>query len=82
MDWQEKYDRSKALAHQARHDFQHRVVVERDELYAKVKALASFINAPDRFHEVPEAEQKRLTKQFYFMTEYLAVISDRIAEFR
>jgi hypothetical protein len=60
--------------------FQQRVIEERTELERKRLALESFLAGPV-FKSLPTAEQERMAKQFYHMTEYSLVLRDRINAF-
>lgn len=61
---------------------QQRVINEKGELDLKLTALRSFIKSP-KFEEIvkDEAERYRLTKQEIAMSDYSAVLADRIAAF-
>lgn len=59
---------------------QERVVVERDELNAKIVKLDEFIKG-SVFSSLPVAEQLRLTSQRGYMKLYLGVLKERIAAF-
>ena len=59
---------------------QQRVVNERHELMFKVDKLAAFL-AGEVFKALPADEQERLTRQHRIMSEYDAVLKERIAHF-
>lgn len=59
---------------------QQRVVDERHELMFKVDKLAAFLKG-DIFKTLDTAEQERLTRQHRIMSEYDAVLRERIAAF-
>jgi len=61
--------------------YQERVVEEKKELDEKLGALNAFIS-DSRFFTLFHDEQVRLKKQFKLMTEYSAVLKDRIEAFR
>jgi hypothetical protein len=57
-----------------------RVVVEKDELDAKIKKLEAFIGG-DVFSSLAEDEQERLRAQVEAMDKYSSILGDRIAAF-
>lgn len=59
---------------------QQRVVDERHELIFKVEKLAVFLTG-DVFKTLPKDEQERLDRQYRIMSEYDAVLKERIAHF-
>ena len=62
-------------------DFQKRVVVERDDLEEKAKALSDFIGNSPLFNEIVAAEQERLKVQNDIMWQYYEVLNERIQNF-
>lgn len=60
--------------------FQQRVVQEKQELDDKIVELDKFL-LTEIFHGLPSAEQERLERQFAAMTDYAAVLGERIAAF-
>lgn len=62
------------------HLYQLRVVEEKVELDGRLTRLGLFIGS-DKFHELPEAERERLTRQWQHMSGYSQVLGDRIAAF-
>lgn len=60
--------------------FQQRVVDERHELSFKLDRLTAFLKG-DVFKSLPTDEQARLTRQHHFMSEYSAVLAERIVHF-
>jgi hypothetical protein len=61
--------------------YQQRVVAERDELQTKINALGAFIASNLTFAMLPDEERSRLYRQHRHMTDYCAVLSERIAAF-
>lgn len=59
---------------------QQRVIDERHELIFKVDKLAEFLRG-EIFKGLPSDEQERLTRQHRIMSEYDAVLKERIANF-
>jgi len=59
---------------------QQRVADERHELIFKVDKLAVFLKG-DVFKTLPKDEQERLDRQYRIMSEYDAVLKERIAHF-
>lgn len=59
---------------------QQRVVAERDELAAKARALATFLQG-DVYAGLPLDERDRLARQCLHMTSYWGVLDERIAAF-
>lgn len=60
---------------------QQRVVNERSELQAKLKALTTFIDLNATFATLPKSEQDLLQKQEVLMRQYVSVLTQRIAGF-
>lgn len=60
---------------------QQRVVDEKTELDDKLSRLGPFVKESVKFTELPLAEQDRMERQFHLMTEYSAVLAERIAAF-
>ena len=58
-----------------------RVVVERDELKSKTKALTTFIDLNATFSTLPKREQELLQQQEVLMRNYVTVLDQRIALF-
>lgn len=58
-----------------------RVVIERNELLAKRKALTVFIDANATFATLPKREQELLQQQEVLMSNYGRVLDQRIALF-
>lgn len=58
-----------------------RVIAERDELRAKLKALTVFIDTNPTFVTLPKAEQDLLQKQEVLMRQYVSILTQRIALF-
>ena len=63
-------------------EHQQRVVTEKVELDEKLAKLKTFIERSDVYTRLDNAEQKRLEDQASIMTEYSAILGDRIAAFR
>lgn len=63
-------------------DWQMRVVSERYGLSMSLDRLCTFINADGRFKSLPDGEKERLLKQHQIMNDYLAVLSERIENFK
>ena len=61
-------------------DFQLRAINEKEELDVKIKALSDFFNNKI-FSTLPTDEKVRLSKQLLIMTDYSAILSERIAHF-
>lgn len=59
---------------------QQRVVDEKFELDGRLEKLTIFMDG-DIFDGLPEEEQDRLERQFAAMTDYSAVLGERIAAF-
>jgi hypothetical protein len=57
--------------------WQERVVMERELLNDKIGNLTAFLSS-EKFGELPEAEQDRLTRQLDAMTTYRSILSERI----
>lgn len=64
----------------ARPDHQERVIVEKDELDAKLARLRSFIGN-ETYLALDEAEQSRLQRQAEVMSQYSSLLAERIAAF-
>lgn len=60
--------------------YQRRVVVERDALAEKLERLREFLRT-DTYRSLQPDEQGLLTRQHTAMTEYLAVLDERVALF-
>lgn len=60
---------------------QQRVVDEKAELDVKLAALRKFINESPVFKSLDSAEKIRLRSQAYVMSEYSAILGERIAAF-
>jgi hypothetical protein len=60
---------------------QARVVVERDQLNARLINLRAFISA-ETFYQVEREERKRLIRQEICMTEFVQVLNERIEAFQ
>lgn len=58
-----------------------RVVTERNELNDKREKLAAFIDSNPVFETLPEEEKGRLQRQLEIMTDYAAILQERIAAF-
>ena len=63
------------------HPHQQRVVVERDELNTKRKALTVFIDSNVTFASLSKREQELLQQQEVLMRNYVTVLDQRIALF-
>jgi hypothetical protein len=61
-------------------EYQQRVVKEKDELDAKIKALQAFTCAA-AFSDLDEIDQKLLLRQSGLMQLYSSVLAQRIARF-
>ena len=61
-------------------EYQKRVVEEKTELDNKLVKLNNFIES-DRFEDVDEEEQERLTRQGIAMQDYSLILEERIAAF-
>lgn len=61
-------------------EYQKRVVEEKTDLDSKLIKLNNFIES-DKFEDVDEDEQDRLTRQGAAMQEYSLVLEERIAAF-
>ena len=61
-------------------DYQERVIIEKDELDTKTKALLVFIDS-ESFGRLGEQERKRMRTQEILMELYSNVLADRIAAF-
>lgn len=59
---------------------QHRVLVEKSELEAKLGKLRTFFNSPT-YAQLPTGEQDRLNEQAHIMDQYIAILRDRIEAF-
>lgn len=59
---------------------QQRVVAEKAELDEKLNKLLAF-HGTETFNALPEEEQDRLIRQSVVMTDYSAVLGERIAAF-
>jgi hypothetical protein len=57
-----------------------RAVEEKNELDEKICKLELFFNTPT-FLDLPESEQGRLRKQLFYMSEYSAILGERIRFF-
>ncbi len=57
--------------------WQNRVLDERNDLDGKIQRLTTFLSQ-DAYRQLPEAEQRMLTKQRKFMLGYLSVLDERI----
>jgi hypothetical protein len=60
---------------------QERVVTEKQELDAKISKLEAFVTG-SIFAALQADEQDRLTRQLTLMTQYPAVLQERISNFR
>ena len=60
---------------------QQRVANEQADLAAKIGRLTQFINGP-RLEALPPLEQKRLVEQLGIMTQYNAILLERIGAFK
>lgn len=60
---------------------QQRVVAERDDLAAKLKALTTFIDLNATFASLPRREQELLQQQEALMRNYVTVLTQRINGF-
>lgn len=60
---------------------QQRVVTERDELQAKLKALTTFIDLNATFNTLTKTEQDLLQKQEVIMRQYVSILTQRIDRF-
>ena len=60
---------------------QQRVIDELNELADRRNKLCAFIDNSPIFKSIPADEQERLKRQMRIMGEYVAVLSERIAEF-
>lgn len=61
-------------------DFQLRVIKEKEELDVKINALSDFFNNKI-FATLQTDEKVRLSKQLLIMTDYSAILGERIAHF-
>ena len=61
-------------------EYQERVIVEKQELAKKVIALFNFL-CGEVINSLHPDEQVRLRQQYKYMTLYLDVLSERIANF-
>jgi len=62
--------------------YQERVIQEKRELDERLKKLDAFIVAgTERWDKVPAEEQERLCRQAEIMTDYSAILGERIAAF-
>jgi hypothetical protein len=61
-------------------EYQKRVVEEKTDLDNKLVKLNNFIES-DRFEDVDEEEQERLTRQGIAMQDYSLILEERIAAF-
>jgi len=61
-------------------EYQKRVVEEKTELDNKLVKLNNFIES-DRFEDIDEEEQERLTRQGIAMQDYSLILEERIAAF-
>jgi hypothetical protein len=61
-------------------DFQNRVVIEKNELDARLEKLKQFLLG-ELFKSLPADEQSRLIRQSEVMTEYSGILDGRIAAF-
>lgn len=59
---------------------QQRVVMEKDELDAKLAKLNAFF-ATGTYNALPVEEQDRLARQSVAMTDYSVILGERIAAF-
>ena len=63
--------------------YQERVVAEKKELDEKLVKLENFIfRSGGKWFDVPEAERLRMTKQYCHMSDYSAILGERIAVFQ
>lgn len=60
--------------------YQQRVLEESADLAARLNRLRAYAQAP-AFDTLDAAEQERLSRQEGIMTQYLGVLSERIAAF-
>ena len=60
--------------------YQERVIVERDDLTQRLGRLQNFLRGPG-MATVGNDEQQRLFKQASVMTQYVAILNERIAAF-
>lgn len=58
--------------------WQQRVIDEKKELDDRHQKLTTFIFGNRQFHQLPEAEQERLKRQWRIMDEYSGVLAERI----
>jgi hypothetical protein len=61
-------------------EYQKRVVEEKTDLDNKLVKLNNFIES-DRFEDIDEEEQERLTRQGIAMQDYSLILEERIAAF-
>jgi len=61
-------------------EYQQRVIQERDALVVKHTALNNFISS-ENFSTVEEDEKRRMWRQETVMSEYIAVLNERINNF-
>ncbi len=63
-------------------EYQQRVITERDELVVKLNKLNSFLSDPEKaLSVVGSAEFGRLSVQKNLMTQYEAILTERITYF-
>ena len=63
-------------------NFQQRVVIEKNELDEKARALSSFIGTSKSFDDIDPAEKERLKEQCEIMWQYSEVLGQRITAFK
>lgn len=61
-------------------EYQQRVIDERNSLVEKVEKLRQFIDGVI-WGKIHIDEQQRLLKQYTYMSQYLIILEDRIANF-
>ena len=61
--------------------YKQRVVDEKAALDDKIEKLLKFLGT-STFHDLDDAEQKRLQRQHVIMQDYSAVLADRITAFQ
>lgn len=62
-------------------EYQQRVIAEYYALEQKYKDLQAFIKTEKFFKEVSLDEQKRMTRQYHAMYEYMSILGERIHYF-
>ena len=60
--------------------YQQRVVEEKAELDSRISSLTAFMPT-ETFKGLPEAERRRMGRQWWLMTELSQVLGERIAAF-